>query len=530
MRTLSGESTNWDSEDKPEIVKKAERLFESANSASIIVFAPFLRHIAPKYFGWTAWTTFGRQLFRVNGKAVKKHSKELDADNPKDFIDVYLLKIRETTDPTSSFYQNNGVNHLKAVLFDVFAGGSETTSATLSFATLYLLLNKEAQRNAQKELDRVVGSSRQVSLSDRPELPYNKAIVLETLRLSSVAPLGMPHRMIADTMFHGYLLPKDVTIFANFHAIHHDPNIWGKDVNEFRPERFLSEDKTEVIHHEALTPFSVGRRVCIGEGLAKDMLFTFIASILQNFNIEPDPECPVLKAETVSENQKGSRYPPGPKSIPLLGNVLQLGKDPLGVLQKWAEKYGLIFSVKMGTQDTIIISDPKLVKELYSDINSTGRAANAVTNYFGNGYGIVQAQDQIWESQRRFTLRKLRDVGVLKSSIEGFIMEETATLIKFFQQNVGKPISGMKLYNGPVVTALWRTISGESIDWVALPYTEAIILETLRLSSIIPLGIPHQMLADTEFQGFFLPKGATVLPTRTEFIYDPKIWGDDVNN
>ncbi|ODM89320.1 Farnesoate epoxidase [Orchesella cincta] len=170
----------------------------------------------------------------------------------------------------------------------------------------------------------------------------------------------------------------------------------------------------------------------------------------------------------LKKTKRDPRYPPGPKSIPLLGNVLQLGKDPFGKLQKWAEKYGPIFSLKMGTQDTIVISDPKLVKELYSDINSTGRAANAVTNYFGNGYGIVQAQDHVWESQRRFTLRKLRDVGVLKSSIEGFIMEETATLVNFFNEHVGKPIPGIRLYNGPVVTALWRTISGESIDWVAL--------------------------------------------------------------
>ncbi|ODM87858.1 Vitamin D 25-hydroxylase, partial [Orchesella cincta] len=190
------------------------------------------------------------------------------------------------------------------------------------------------------------------------------------------------------------------------------------------------------------------------------------------------------------------------------------------------------------------ISDPKLAKEIFSDINTTGRAQNAVTSYLANGYGIVAAQDQIWETQRRFTLRKLRDVGVLKSSIEEFIMKETATLTDFFKERVGKPIPGIKLYNGPVVNALWRTISGETIDWAALekpailksveylvklPYTEAIILETLRLSSIIPLGIPHQMLADTEFQGLFLPKGATVVTNAYGIHYDPKIWGDDVN-
>ncbi|ODM88910.1 Cytochrome P450 1A2 [Orchesella cincta] len=68
-------------------------------------------------------------------------------------------------------------------------------------------------------------------------LPYTEAIVLETLRLSSIAPLGAPHRMTADTLFHGYFLPKDTTVISNLWAIHHDPKVWGEDVNEFRPEK-----------------------------------------------------------------------------------------------------------------------------------------------------------------------------------------------------------------------------------------------------------------------------------------------------
>ncbi|ODM89540.1 Cytochrome P450 1A5 [Orchesella cincta] len=131
---------------------------------------------------------------------------------------------------------------------------------------------------AKSELDRVVGPSRQVALSDKAlyGLPYTEAIILETLRLSSIAPLGVPHRMIGDTIFHGYFLPKDVTVIAGLYTIHHDSKIWGKDVNEFRPERFLNEDKTP--------------------------------SILQTFNIEPDPDCPVRSVETV----KGFNVEPKP--------------------------------------------------------------------------------------------------------------------------------------------------------------------------------------------------------------------------
>ncbi|ODM88348.1 Farnesoate epoxidase [Orchesella cincta] len=269
------------------------------NNTSLLFFAPFLRHIAPTYFGWTGWTNAVDSLLEFAHYTVEKHSKHLDSNSPRDFIDHYLLKIKETTDPTSSFYQQNGVTSLEAVVGDLLAGGSETSSTTLSFVTLYLLLHKEAQSKAQHELDHVVGLSRQVSLADKPLLPYTEAILLETFRLSSMAAFGVPHRMTADTMFHGYFLPKDSTVISNLYAIHHNPNIWGKDVSEFRPERFLSEDNTSVIHHEAQLPFSTGRRACFGEGLARDTIFLFVAHILQKFNIEQNSECPVMAAEIV---------------------------------------------------------------------------------------------------------------------------------------------------------------------------------------------------------------------------------------
>jgi len=130
-------------------------------------------------------------------------------------------------------------------------------------------------------------------------LPYIEAIILETLRMSSILALGGPHRMAADTMFHGYLFPKDVTVISTLHTIHHDQQIWGPHANTFRPERFLNQDETQVIRHEALMPFSVGRRVCPGKDLASDTLFLFIANILHKFNISPDPKCPVVDTEPV---------------------------------------------------------------------------------------------------------------------------------------------------------------------------------------------------------------------------------------
>ena len=53
-----------------------------------------------------------------------------------------------------------------------------------------MTLFPEVQRKAQEELDRVVGSNRLPTLSDRDNLPYVDAILKEVMRCNPIAPLG----------------------------------------------------------------------------------------------------------------------------------------------------------------------------------------------------------------------------------------------------------------------------------------------------------------------------------------------------
>lgn len=48
----------------------------------------------------------------------------------------------------------------------------------------------EAQKKAQEELDRVVGTDRLPTFADRDDLPYVEALVTEVFRWNPVAPLG----------------------------------------------------------------------------------------------------------------------------------------------------------------------------------------------------------------------------------------------------------------------------------------------------------------------------------------------------
>ena len=129
---------------------------------------------------------------------------------------------------------------------------------------------------------------------------------METLRFSSLGPLSLAHRAIEDVMLGGYRIPKDSMIFANVYCIHHSKEIWA-DPEAFRPERFLNPDGTCMGKHDALLPFSVGRRVCIGENLAKNELFLFITSIIQTFHVTWDPSRPKPGLEKVSGPVQGPK-------------------------------------------------------------------------------------------------------------------------------------------------------------------------------------------------------------------------------
>jgi len=107
---------------------------------------------------------------------------------------------------------------------------------------------------------------------------------MEVMRCSSIVPIGMSHKAIENTKVGGYDIPKGTMIAANIYQVHHDPEVWG-DPAIFRPERFINPDGTCMQRHESFMPFSVGRRACMGESLARDSLFLFTSLIVQNFTL-----------------------------------------------------------------------------------------------------------------------------------------------------------------------------------------------------------------------------------------------------
>lgn len=201
--------------------------------------------------------------------------------------------LRNETDPdnfVNTYIEIEGADYdkreLAYILRDLTFAGSDTSSTTLLWCLILLANNRPVQECIQVEIDSIVGRDHLPRLDDRKRLPYLEATLAEIMRLKTIVPFaGGLHVTTCDTQVQGLFIPAGTMVVLNQFAANMDPDFWDQP-ELFRPERFLDQSGN-FINSEKATLFSLGKRSCLGEQLARQQLFLFVTSILQNFVICP---------------------------------------------------------------------------------------------------------------------------------------------------------------------------------------------------------------------------------------------------
>ncbi|XP_069830131.1 cytochrome P450 2K6-like [Dendropsophus ebraccatus] len=209
--------------------------------------------------------------------------KEFDVNNQRSFIDAFLAKQQEGKTESELYFHNK---NLSTLMTDLFAAGMETTSTTLRWGLLLMMKYPEVQRKVQNEIENVIGSAQPLA-EHRKQMPYTDAVIHEIQRFGDILPGNLPHAAIRDTTFRGYFIPKGTLVIPVLHSVLKDATCFEKP-EEFYPEHFL-DLQGNFKTNKAFIPFSLGKRSCAGENLAKMELFLFFTTLLQNFTFQAPP-------------------------------------------------------------------------------------------------------------------------------------------------------------------------------------------------------------------------------------------------
>ncbi|XP_072014876.1 cytochrome P450 2J4-like [Amphiura filiformis] len=266
----------------PEFTNLLHLLEDSTNHMAIgilLMIMPFLTKIP--FFPKGALPSL-LQL-RLNLKdIVNLHRDTYEKENMRDYIDVYLKDLQMKNEKGVETHLSD--DELVAVVHDFFLAGTETTSTTLRWALLYMLKYPDVQKRVQEEIDSVVGRDRLPKLSDKSNLPYTEAVIHEIQRFASIVLLAIPRFTRSDVEFRGYTIPKGTPILPNLYSVTRDPSVWDEP-GVFKPERFLDGDGQVRKIPEQIV-FGAGKRVCLGEQLARMELFIFYTHLMHRFSFK----------------------------------------------------------------------------------------------------------------------------------------------------------------------------------------------------------------------------------------------------
>ncbi|MQM17838.1 hypothetical protein Taro_050818 [Colocasia esculenta] len=222
----------------------------------------------------------------IESRKASVVSREAETFGPQEDLLGLLLEGNQRNDggKNKKLTERELVDECKTFFF----GGHETTALALTWTLLLLATNPEWQTILRQEVEEVIGG-RPVDSALLTKLTKMQWVLNEALRLYAPAP-NLHRQAREDIRVGEVVIPKGTNMWVDVVGLHHDPALWGDDVNEFKPERFEDSPYGGCKHRMGFLPFGFGGRICVGRNLTMFEYKIVLIQILRRFSVSVSPK------------------------------------------------------------------------------------------------------------------------------------------------------------------------------------------------------------------------------------------------
>ncbi|CAK7225827.1 hypothetical protein SEUCBS140593_006035 [Sporothrix eucalyptigena] len=217
--------------------------------------------------------------------AAQKVRRRLERDTDRADFMTRVIEYNREKAPKKGFL-GLSPEEMDSTANHIIVAGAETTATLMSGATYFLLKNPTVLQKLVTEIRSSFTTEDQIDYMAVNDLSYLRAVLDEALRLYPPVVAGLlrvtPRE--GETIL-GMEVPGNTIVSVNHWATYHSEQNF-RNAFDFAPERWLGDPQYKDDRKDALNPFSIGPRNCLGKNLANSEMRLIIARLLYNFDLE----------------------------------------------------------------------------------------------------------------------------------------------------------------------------------------------------------------------------------------------------